>query len=130
MHGTSTRYDRARDDNGVVSLELVLVLPVLLLLIFGMVQFGRAYNAKVELTSAVRDGVRVLALGTGDAAATTKNAAPGLDPDTITVTTSTDPCTHGDEAWVEASYDFDLTIPFWGAETITLGAKGVMRCGG
>jgi hypothetical protein len=119
-----------RDDHGVVSLELVLVLPLLLLLIFGMVQFGRAYNAKVELTSAVRDGVRALALGNADASDTTKSAAPGLDPDAITVETSGDPCTEGDEAWVHAQYDFDLSIPFWGSETITLGAKGVMRCGG
>ena len=130
MRSTSNWQKGVRDDNGVVSVELVLVLPLLLLLIFGMIQFGRAYNAKVELTSAVRDGVRALALGSADPEETTIEAAPGLDPDTITVETSGDPCTAGDEAWVTAAYDFDLVIPFWGDDTITIGAKGVMRCGG
>ena len=130
MRAKFWQHNGVHKDDGVVSVELALVLPLLLMLIFGMVQFGRAYNAKVELTSAVREGVRVLALGTGDPEASTLQAAPGLASDEITVETSDDPCTAGNEAWVTASYDFDLNIPFWGSETIAIGAKGVMRCGG
>ena len=118
------------DESGVVAIEFALVAPLLLMLIFGAIQFGRAYNAKIELTAAVREGVRVLALDTGDPETVTKDAAPGLDPASITVDTSTDPCTAGEQAWVEASYPFDLNIPFWGNEAITIVAKGVMRCGG
>lgn len=119
------------DENGVVALELALVLPFLLLLVFGIIQFGRAYNAKIELSSAVREGARVLALDSGDPEATTKDGAPGLDADSIVVETSSPvPCTAGTEAWVHASYPFDLDIPFWGSETVTIEAEGVMRCGG
>jgi hypothetical protein len=130
MRSTTDETNGLRDDNGVVAIELVLLLPLIFALLFGMIQFGRAYNAKVELTSAVREGARALTLGTGDPEQTTKDAAPGLDPDAITVTTSTDPCTFGDQAWVIAKYDFELTIPFWGDETVEIDAKGVMRCGG
>jgi hypothetical protein len=133
MRSKLWKHNGVRREDGVVSIELALVLPLLLLLIFGMVQFGRAYNAKVELTSAVREGARVLALGTGDPEARTLEAAPGLDPDAITVDlshTPPDPCPADGRAWVTASYDFDLNIPFWGSETIGIGAKGVMRCGG
>jgi hypothetical protein len=115
---------------GVVSLELALVLPVLLMLVFGIIQFGRAYNAKIELSSAVREGARAFALGTDDPVTVTKDAAPGLDPDLIDVETSDSPCTSGDEASVTASYPFDLNVPFWGNQAITISATGVMRCSG
>ena len=127
---TPAHRDRS-DDSGVASLELAFVLPILLVLLFGIVQFGRAYNAKVELTGAVREGARVLALNTGDPVTATLDAAPGLDPSSIVVDTSTSPCTAGEDVWVQAKYDFDLDVPFWsGSGTVTLYAKGVMRCGG
>lgn len=118
------------NEGGVVSLELALVLPILLLLIFGIIQFGRAYNAKIELSSAVREGARAFALGTDDPATVTKDAAPGLDPDLMDVSTSASPCTSGSEASVTATYPFDLNIPFWGDESVTISATGVMRCSG
>ena len=125
----ATRRHNMNDD-GVVSIELALILPLLLLLIFGIIQFGRAYNAKIELSSAVREGARAFALGTDDPEAVTKDAAPGLDADLIEVETSTSPCTSGEEASVTASYPFDLNVPFWGDHAITISATGVMRCSG
>jgi Flp pilus assembly protein TadG len=122
---------RSTNEQGVVAVELVLVLPFLLLLLFGIIQFGRAYNAKIMLSGAVREGVRVLALDSGDAEAVTKAAAPGLDEASIDVDTSTPvPCTSGTDAWVTATYPFDLDVPFWSSSTITISATGVMRCGG
>ena len=118
------------DDHGTVSIELVLLLPALLMLMFGVIQFGRAYNAKVELTSAVREGARALALGTGDPETATIDAAPGLDAADISVTTSDDPCTAGEPATVTATYPFEVAIPFWGSPTFDIQASGVMRCGG
>lgn len=119
-----------RSDQGVIAVEFALVAPVLLLLLFGFVEFGRAYNAKVELTGAVREGARALALASGDPVTTTLDASPGLDTTTITVTTSGSPCAAGSPAWVHASYPFTLHIPFYGTPTLTIQAKGVMRCGG
>ena len=77
------------DDRGAAVVEFALVLPVLVLFVFGIIEFGRAYNARIELTSAVREGARALALGGDPAAATTatRTAAPGLTPAKILVTT-------------------------------------------
>lgn len=55
-----------RADRGAAAVEFALVLPLLLLIIFGIIDFGRAYNAQASLNSGVREGARVLAL-TGDA---------------------------------------------------------------
>jgi Flp pilus assembly protein TadG len=117
-------------DRGAVAVEFVLLAPLLFLLLFGIVQFGRAYNAKIELTGAVREGARVLALGTGDPVARTLDAAPGLDPDAIEVSTSTDPCAAGTSSWVEAEYDFAIALPFWDPPPTVIKARGVMRCNG
>ena len=119
----------SKSEHGTVAIEFALVAPILLVLVFGIVEFGRAYNAKVELSAAVREGARALALG-NDAEAAVDAAAPALDSASIDVTTSGDPCTPGAPATVTATYPFTLHIPFWGTPTLSLEAEGVMRCGG
>lgn len=128
-----------RDDDGAAAVEFALILPFLLLLVFGLVDFGRAYNAKVTLTHAAREGVRVWAL-TKDATRagqTTRDAAVGLDP--LTVTTSA--CDIGKATTLSVAYDFSYITPlsglmslFPGGSTLTnpvkLNANGVMRCSG
>ena len=114
--------------------EFALVLPILVLLLMGMVEFGRGYNARIELVSAVREGARAAALGKASAEVitTTKNAAPGLDGGSITVT-PTSPCDVSSppvDTTVTATYPFRYEIPLFRSATLTLSAKAVMRCGG
>ncbi len=106
------------------------MLPLLVLLIFGVVEFGRAYNAQVTLTHAAREGVRVLALtqDSGAAATTAVAAATSLDPTTLTVVSNS--CGPGNPAKLSISHPFTYDIPLFGESTITLEGKGVMRCGG
>jgi Flp pilus assembly protein TadG len=52
---------------GAAAVEMALVLPILLMLVFGMVDFGLALNAKISLTQAAREGARVRSLGANDA---------------------------------------------------------------
>ena len=51
-------------DRGSVAVEFALLLPLLLLLVFGIIDFGRALNAQITLTQAAREGARLAALGT------------------------------------------------------------------
>ena len=125
----SFRRHRA-DDRGATLVELALVLPILVLLVFGVVEFGRAYNAQVTLTHAAREGARVLALTRDAGAAETAavGAATSLDPAQLSV--STDPCNPGQPTAVELTYAFTYDIPLLGSDTLNLTGKGVMRCGG
>jgi Flp pilus assembly protein TadG len=139
-------------DRGAAAVELALVLPVLLLLVMGIVDFGIAYNRQVSLSGGAREGVRWLALHPDDSAtARDKTVAAGpMQSDgspllassdvamctagagsTCTPTaTATPTCTAGSTAYVIASNDFDISIPFGPQLTVTLRGKAVMRCGG
>jgi hypothetical protein len=50
------RWSRNRDGQALV--EVALVVPVLLLLLVGLAEFARAWNAKQVLTDATREAVR------------------------------------------------------------------------
>ena len=49
-------------ERGAVAVEFALIVPILVMLIFGIVEFGRGYNTKVTVTHAAREGARILAL--------------------------------------------------------------------
>jgi hypothetical protein len=51
---------------GQALVELALVLPVLLLLIFGVVEFGRIYASNIVINNAAREGARAASLGVPD----------------------------------------------------------------
>ncbi len=131
----TTATARILDDRerGAAAVEFAIVVPLLLVLVLGIVFFGIAFNAHVTLTQASREGVRALALRTGDGETETRAAAIGLDPSLVMVsaTSCPTPSSPGANAEILASYDVPLSIPFYtGPSTVTLRARAVMRCGG
>ena len=54
------------DEKGAALVEFALVLPLLLLLIGGIIQFGFIFNGQITLTSAVREGARHAVVGNSD----------------------------------------------------------------
>lgn len=127
--------EKIRSERGAAMVEFALILPLILLLLFGVIEFGRAYNVKVQLTGAAREGARVVALGGNEAASDARvvAAAPGLNSPTFgnghtTVTQSCPPGATGD-AKVTVSYPLQALTPLIPSGTITLTATGVMRCG-
>lgn len=124
---------RAEKDSGAAAVELALVLPVLLLLICGMVDFGRAYNARMTLSNAAREGVRVFALGGTQEEATQRaqDTAVGLSVTSVTFDSSS--CTFGAKTTVTVTAAFGYLTPAiadLSPGLSSLSADGVMRCGG
>lgn len=135
--------DRPARDCGAAAVEFALVLPILLVLVFGVIDFGRLYFTQITLTDAAREGARVLALegasGSGytaaqaatDAQARVLGSVTGVDG---TVTVGTGTCTTGEPVTVTATTDFSFITPLpdlaglLGITTVT--GTGVMRCGG
>lgn len=58
---------RIHAEDGAAAVEFALVLPVLILLVFGIMEFGLVFNRWLSVTHAAREGVRTYSL-TGDAA--------------------------------------------------------------
>ena len=116
-----------RDDRGAAMVEFAIVLPVLLLILMGIIEFGRAYNAQVSIQAAAREGARELALRhtSTDVVDATERGAPSVDIDGIAQA----PCpASGDgkaEVTITESFSF-LVLPFG---PLDLTATGAMRCG-
>jgi len=121
------RIDRSsEDDRGAIIVEFALIVPILLMLLIGIVNFGVAYNTQIALQGAAREGARALALG--NSAVDAVNAAGGV---AITVSSQTG-CPDGDSdayATVTTTKDFTFGIPFVPVGTKTLTATASMRCG-
>ena len=79
------RPARRQRDEGVASVELALILPVLMLLVIGAIRFGIAFNAKIEMTGAAREAARYVIAHQGaanlpaSALAAAQGASPGLN---------------------------------------------------
>jgi Flp pilus assembly protein TadG len=120
---------RQRDDRGVAMVEFAIVLPFLLMLVMGIIEFGRGYNTQISIQAAAREGARELALrkSSADVDARVRAAAPSVTIDSISQTPC--PATGDGQARVVVSESFTFGIPFVPLGTKTLTATGVMRCG-
>ena len=49
--------------DGAAAVEFALLLPLLILLLFGFIQFGTAFNTKIQATNAAREGARMAVVG-------------------------------------------------------------------
>jgi Flp pilus assembly protein TadG len=104
-----------RGDSGEALLEMALVLPILLVLSMGMLDFGRAFHAKSAIDQAAREGARVAVLTQPpDAAAAqarvadvlSANGIVGAPPATVS---AVDPATN--TITVTVTYSFKFVTP-------------------
>jgi len=141
-HAATGPRARSPRDSGAAAVEFALLLPVLLLLIFGIVDFGRALNAQITLTQAAREGARLASLGVPSATviSRTQAAATELSPVPSVAVSSTCPVNAGAgvDAVVTVTYPFTFITPVGAfasmfgtasfGSTLTLTATGEMPC--
>jgi Flp pilus assembly protein TadG len=129
---------RSARDRGAAAVEFALVLPLLLLLVFAIIDFGRALSAQITLTQAAREGARLTALGQPNVVSRTQAAAVGLSPVDVTVTSCPAGAGPSANGVVVASYSFSFVTPVGAiagllggggfGSPVTLTAQGVMPC--
>jgi len=127
------RRDQVRKERGQSLTEFALILPVLVLLVMAILDFGRAVYAYSVVANAAREGARFAAVSPNDsvgAVAATTAAAIGLEPSRLTVTFS-----RPDSSTVRVlvSYGFELITPLIsnvvGSQGLTLRSSATMYVG-
>ena len=120
---------RFRSDRGASAVEFAIIAIPLILLLAGIIDFGFAFSRQLALSSAAREGVRVMAVQNDAAAA--RSATLAAAPDAVVVISPAD-CTAGQTATVTASYPLESLTgvfdPLLSGKTLT--GEGVMKCGG
>jgi Flp pilus assembly protein TadG len=129
-------------ERGAVAVEFALLAPVLVMLLLGIMEFGRAYNVQVTLTNAAREGVRTMAINNDQTTArnATKSAADAINPklkdsdiafafhdNPVTVPAPTS-CLAGRQVSVTINYSLSTMTGIAGPFGMT--GKGTMLCGG
>ncbi|HAA89854.1 MAG TPA: pilus assembly protein TadE [Peptococcaceae bacterium] len=104
-----------RSQRGQALAEFALILPLLLLLVFGIIEFGRIFYSYLMVTQAAREGARLGAVGGSDQeiVALVRDVAVGLDENRIKVDIDPveDQRSRGDSLRVAVSYDLPLVAP-------------------
>jgi len=119
-------------ERGAAAVEFAILLPLLVMLVLGIIEFGRAYNAQITLTNAARDGVRVMAIGGDPTAARTaaRNGAASVSstiPDSA-ITLSPSACSPGNQVTLTINYTLSTITGIAGPFSMT--GVGVMLCSG
>jgi Flp pilus assembly protein TadG len=67
-------------ERGAAAVEMALVMPLLILMVMGIIDFGRIFNGEIQLSQAAREGARVAALGFSAANVATRTSAALNNP--------------------------------------------------
>lgn len=122
------------EKKGQALIEFAFVIPLLLLLLFGIVEFGRIFGAELVVTYSAREGARAGAVGSTDEAilAQVRNSAANLDPSRLVIVI--DPIgterIRGQQLSVQVRYPMTVAVPFISAitgETVTVDSTCIMR---
>lgn len=109
------RRQRRSQEDGQALVEFALVLPLLVLVLFAVIQFGIAFNNYVTLTDAVRAGARTASVSRfsstpgAQAEAAVRDAAVNLDQGELAVTVSSS-WARGDDVRVVATYPYEIDL--------------------
>ena len=130
---------RLRGERGASAVEFAMIVPLLIVLVIGIAEFGHAFSVQGTLSAAAREGARAMALQNDPAAARTavrtaaSTVSPGITNAQITITPTSCPLTGGTTSSTYVSVTIRYPKPyltgFFGSG-VAMTAKGVMRCNG
>jgi Flp pilus assembly protein TadG len=140
---TPDQPERAERGRGQALVEFAMVLPVFVLLVAGMFDFGLGIYSDLTLVNAAREGARLGAIEPGDTAAIEAHVramADNLDSDKLTVDvdcmrpsgSSFTSCSHpawqpGDATIVTVGYSYRTFFPLLFGTEIPLSSEARMR---
>ncbi len=102
-----------KSEKGQSLVEFALLIPLLILILMAIIEFGFIFNAYITISNASREGARLGSLGGTDAAVTERVAdtTDHLNQGDMTVTVTPATRNRGDMITVEVNYDYELITP-------------------
>ena len=132
-------------EKGQNLVELALVLPFLIIIVFGVLDLGRIFFASINLTNAAREGVRFLTMHPNDVANAymaywgSKSAAieeasfndillspVDVSVDCVNEDENDEFCDSGTPAEVVVTHNFELILGWLLSDSITITRRAVM----
>jgi len=103
---------RLRNEDGQSFVEFAFIMPFLIFLVLGVIQFGRAWHNYIAITDAARVGAREAAVhrSTACSSATTKINSLGIIPSGSSIGCSAG-SNVGDPVTVTVTYSFSIGLP-------------------
>jgi Flp pilus assembly protein TadG len=128
---------RLREQRGASAVEFAFIVPLLIVLVLGIAEFGHAFQVQGQLSAAAREGVRAMALQNDPALArsvvrdATSTLNPAITDAQITITPASCPQTAPASSYVRVTINYRMPFltNFFGSG-IGLTGTGVMRCNG
>jgi Flp pilus assembly protein TadG len=121
MKGTevfSKRFKRgnSKGEKGQSLAEFVLVLPIFLILVFAIIDFGLGFHAWLTVTNSAREGARLGAVRApaADIEDRVRDTADTLDQADLSVNVTGAEGAAGSSVVVDVDYDYDLITPLDG----------------
>ena len=116
VHRIMRNWWHRRD--GVAALEFALLLPALLFMVFGVIEFGRLYWVQSSLQHATEETGRQAMAAGGSVEAirdvlSSSVAGAGINPSRVTMTVSTESAGMMNFARINASYEFYFVFGLW-----------------
>ncbi|GAA1770032.1 TadE/TadG family type IV pilus assembly protein [Agromyces humatus] len=127
---------KARRDRGAAAVEFALVFPLLLIMLFAIIDFGWVLNQQMSVTAAAREGARYYAIHNTEpgAQAAAEARAADLVSGTVTFTypSTCSPTVEDDELTMVVHTPLTDLTGWLGTVSggATLIGTGSMRCGG
>ena len=96
--------------------EFVMVLPIFLILVFSIIDFGMGFHAWLTVTNSAREGARLGAVRAtpADIDQRVRDTSDSLDQTKLTPTITGAQGTPGTSVVVKVDYDYDLITPLDG----------------
>ncbi len=113
-----SRRRQLREERGQAMVEFAIVLPIFIVLLFGIIQFGIVFNNYETLTDATRAGARAAAVArnnadpTGTATSAVRSSASDLDQSNLAISVSSS-WTSGSDVTVHATYPYSIHLLGW-----------------
>ena len=117
-------------ERGVAAVEFALVVSLLLIIVFGIIAFGRVYSELEVMESAAREGARAAAVRTPEeiVAAVNDAASPYSVDNTPSANLVCDDATVGQRVTVSWNQDFEVQLVLAPTVNFTRQIRGVFRC--